>query len=255
MDFSSDTSIQPLLMVVGGDGSSTQGIEVTSQTTGTGGTLPSAGLQPSGQGGITLLQTGAATSGSSGGQNSPMLSLCAQQWTTGPGSNPQCWNFQVLGGGNSDGSPNPQDIIQLTRTTTNATNNTTFLVPSALNIASGSITSGTNHSGQMTIGAFPSNDNDISSAYVTIVGGFTTNTGSTGCRYGNWWDVSVVHSLRGHLGEQHVSIGSLRPGSMSLGVQHRCWQDQTRLTVRGWVSEESRELSCQICNSLEVKRL
>lgn len=185
IDSSGDGTAQPLALVTGGAGSSTQGIQVTSKTSGTGGSLPSTSLQPTGQGGITLLQTGAAASGSTGGQNSPMLSLCAQQWTTNPppgsgsGSNPQCWNLQVLGGGNSNGNANPQDIIQLTRTTVNTTNNTTFLVPTALNFASGSIdTSGTNHGGQMTIGALPSGDADLSSAYITLVGGFTSNTGS-----------------------------------------------------------------------------
>jgi hypothetical protein len=167
MDVSTDTATLPLLEVAGGTGSSTQGIEVTSQTTGTGGALGSLTLQPAGYGGLTLLQTGAATS--TGGQNSPMLSLCAQQLTgTGSGtSTPQCWNLQVLGGGNTTMTPNPQDVVQLTRTGSNATNNFTFEVPGAMNFAA---------LGQLTVGSVPSSAVSLSLAPVTIVGGFTSNT-------------------------------------------------------------------------------
>jgi hypothetical protein len=65
--------------------------------------------------------------------------------------------------------PNQPDTLLLTRTPTNSTNNITLQVPDALNIAAGN----QNHSGQLTIGALPSSDTDISGKYVTVVGGFT----------------------------------------------------------------------------------
>ena len=199
--------------------------------------------------------------GKLGGQNSPMLSLCAQQWTHWARlESPMLEYFQVLGGGNSDGGAqiHKEHYRQLTRTrqpTRRTTPHSWSLSALKHRIRKYNVRHEPQRADDLSA-HFPPTTMTSSSAYVTIVGGFThEHWGALAVDYGNWWDVSVVHSLRGHLGEQHVSIGSLRPGSMSLGVQHRCWQDQTRLTVRGWVSEESRKLSCQICNSLEVKRL
>jgi hypothetical protein len=92
-DSASDGATLPLFSLVGGSGSATQGIQVTSQTTGSGGPLTI--FQPTGYGGVTLLQTGAATS--SNGVDSPQFSTCAQQWTGSGTSTPQCWIFQVKG--------------------------------------------------------------------------------------------------------------------------------------------------------------
>lgn len=128
-----------------------------------------------GYGGLSLVQQGVATSAA--GQSSPFLSLCAQQFTglTVPTeqTNPACWSLQVLG----NSGTNPQDILALTRyNPTTQSNNITFMVPSALNIAAGFINGSGNHSGQLTIGALPSGDTDISADYVTVVGGFTTDS-------------------------------------------------------------------------------
>lgn len=169
-DADGDSASLPLLLVQGGGASSTQGIKVTGQFN-----MPDGGaittFQPTGFGGITLLQTSKATSGAV--QGSPIFSICGQQLTgTGSGnSTPACWNLQVTG----TGGLNMQDILLLSRTTANSTNNITLQVPDALNIAPVNFTGTTPHSGQLTIASYPSADTDISGKYVTVVGGFTTS--------------------------------------------------------------------------------
>lgn len=75
LDFSGDGTAAPLVLVQGGQTASTQGVEVTRQSTGLlTTTLPPLNLiMPQGFGGLSLVQTAAAVVG--GGQSSPVFSL------------------------------------------------------------------------------------------------------------------------------------------------------------------------------------
>lgn len=100
--------------------------------------------------------------------------MCAQQLIDSTDTAYACWDWQVLGGGTAT---NPSDLLTLTRVTQNTTHDITLQVPDALNFATGSIDSmGVHHGGQLTIGALPSADTNLSLKYVTIVGGYTTST-------------------------------------------------------------------------------
>lgn len=112
-----------------------------------------------GFGGLSLVQLGNTSTGVS----SPPLALCAQQDISGT-LTPECWYFQV-GGGNGTNVP---DVFTLARTSTQT--NVTFQLPYAINLVAGSSTTG----GQMTIGAPPSNVQDLSGIPITLVGGFST---------------------------------------------------------------------------------
>ena len=201
-DSASDGATLPLLSVQGGASSSTQGIQVTSLTTGTGGGLTT--FQPAGYGGITLLQTGAATS--TAVQGSPIFSMCGQQYTGSGTSTPACWNWQVTG----TAGLNAQDILSLFRTTSNSTSNITFQVPDALNIAAGSFTGTTGHGGQLTIGSLPSGDIDLSKKYVTLVGGFTSSS-DTGAK------ANPLQIFPGWLSSPSTNAGALE-GPLQIGM-------------------------------------
>lgn len=153
LDFSGDSTAQPLVLVTGAQPSSTLGIEVTSQSVTPAGTAPSlSGIMGSGFGGLSLVQLGGATS--STGQGSPFFSICGQQYGTAGvgGQGPDCWSWQVLGGAGSD----PTDVLQLIRTTTtNKTFNVTVLFPPSINLATASNPSPINSAGQMTVGPAP----------------------------------------------------------------------------------------------------
>jgi hypothetical protein len=206
LDLSADGSSNPLLLVQGGEAASTQGIEVTSQSlsTATGGGIMTP--QPTGFGGITLLQTSAATA--TAVQGSPMFSICGQQLTgSGAGtSTAACWNWQVTGAAGLNG----EDILSLTRTNPSSTTNTTLLGPSALNISTGFINGTGNHSGQLTIGALPSGDTDLSADLITVVGGFTTsnNTAAKG---------NALQLFPGWLSNPNTNAGALE-GPLQIGM-------------------------------------
>lgn len=165
-DTSGDTGKFPLISLQGASQANSFGIEVTSQSTsGTGATLDLSTLMSAGFGGLTLAQTGAASV--TAVQGSPVLSLCGQQWTGTGSSTPACWSFQVTG------TPglNAQDILNLSRVTSNGTHNITLEVPDALNIAAGTNTTG----GQLTIGSMPATNADVHSKLVTLVGANTSS--------------------------------------------------------------------------------
>ena len=187
LDFSGDTGAFPLLEVQGGQTSSTLGIEVTSQSivTTTAHPAPVDVIMGSGFGNLSLVQTGGLLMTSAGaGQGSPFLSMCAQQLTSTGINNTttgySCWNWQVLGGGNTADAP---DVLNLTRTTQNTTGNYTLQVPDALNFAAGNSTLG----GQLTIGSAPSSAADLTLKFVTVIGASTNNT------------TGGVHAKAGHL--------------------------------------------------------
>ncbi len=126
-------------------------------------------------------------------------------------STPACWNLQVTGTAGLNG----QDILQLFRTTASTATNITLQVPDALNIAAGSIVSGINHAGQLTIGALPSGDTDISSKVVTVVGGFTSSLSSTA-------KANPLQLFPGWLSNPNVAAtaleGALQIGMMAKGM-------------------------------------
>ena len=159
-DSPSDTAVQPLVLVQGGSTSSTLGVEVASQSTGTTNGNPLTtlgGIMQTGFGGLSLVQLGSSTST---GQGSPFFSMCAQQLISGS-TTPQCWSWQVLGSGTVD-------ILNVTRT--NTIGNFTLQVPSGLNFAA---------LGQLTIGSVPSSTTSLLSLPVTVVGGFTKSSAAT----------------------------------------------------------------------------
>ncbi len=168
--------MSPLLVLQGGQQANSYGIEVTGQSTmATGGALTLSTIFPGpGVGGLALVQTGQTTGSLVVG--SPIFAMCGQQFTTNPSpppadiSTPACWNWQVKG----SAGPNAQDVLLLSRVTSNTTTNLTLQVPAALNIAAGDSTNG----GQLTVGSVPSSALNLSASPVTIIGGFTRNTTS-----------------------------------------------------------------------------
>lgn len=140
---------QPLLLVQAAATASSLGVEITSQSTTSASTNlpPLSTIMPSGYGGLSLVQLGQATSGAV--QGSPVLAMCGQQYTGTGSSGYACWNWQVLG---STGT-NQQDVLQLSRTTTNSTGNLTVLFPAAINLATAPTSTG--GAGQITVGPQP----------------------------------------------------------------------------------------------------
>jgi hypothetical protein len=155
LDGNNDSAALPLLEVTGGQGSTTQGIEITGQSYSTAGTAPSFSWVTEGLGGLSLVQMGEYNI-TSGGQPSPFFSMCANQNGTS-GQGPACWSWQVQGG--NTGVTNPPDILQLFReTSTNTTSNITVLFPAAINLATAPLlnSSGmTVSAGQITVGPQP----------------------------------------------------------------------------------------------------
>ncbi|MGA7217621.1 MAG: hypothetical protein WBX38_04875 [Candidatus Sulfotelmatobacter sp.] len=157
IDFSGDSNVQPLVLVTGGQGASTLGIQVTSQSNGTASTAPTFSWVSPGYGGLSLVQTGGSTS-TSGGQPSPVFTMCANQYGTQQipitgGQGPACWYWQVQGGGAGN---NPPDTLQLFRNNfANSTNNITVLFPASINLATAAFTGATPSAGQITVGPAP----------------------------------------------------------------------------------------------------
>ncbi|HEY3972141.1 MAG TPA: hypothetical protein VGM18_04005 [Candidatus Sulfotelmatobacter sp.] len=178
VDSGSNTGLFPILEVSGGVTSQTFGIEVTSQATTATGTAPTLStIMGTGFGGLSLVQMGsAATNGP--GVPSPAFAMCANQYGTGGsgGQGPDCWYWQVQGGGASN--PNPPDTLQLTRLpTTNTTANLTVLFPASINLATAAFTGIPASAGQITVGPMPYGGTNAN-VPATFTGASTSSTAS-----------------------------------------------------------------------------
>jgi hypothetical protein len=181
-DFASDGTTSPLLLLTGGQTSSTVGAEITSQSTNmTTTSLPNLGaIMGTGFGGLSLIQTSPATSnGTTGtGQASPFFCISGNQWNgLAPPSGASVaavWCLHVHGD-TIAASKDVQDIIEWTRPTGtgygNPTGDITMLFPGAINLAA---------AGQITVGPNVSSSVDVSTVPSTFTGQKTSNDGSTG---------------------------------------------------------------------------
>ena len=156
LDTASDTGVEPLILVNGGQNSNTLGIEITSQTNVAATVIapPWSTMMPAGYGGLALVQTGAATS--TAAYSSPSLAMCANQYGGAGATGPACWWWQVQGG--NPGVTNPPDILQLFRLPyNNTTSNTTVLFPPSINLATGPYPNSVSptSAGQITVGPQP----------------------------------------------------------------------------------------------------
>jgi hypothetical protein len=182
-DFASDGTTSPLLLLTGGQTSSTVGAEVTSQSTSTTTTnLPNLGaIMGTGHGGLSLIQTSPATSSGTtlpaAGQDSPFFCISGNQWIGDPtdATRASAWCLQVQGGNVSDSRKTTADVIQWTRPTGtgygNPTGDITMLFPGAINLAA---------AGQITVGPNVSATQDVSNILSTFTGQKTTNNGISG---------------------------------------------------------------------------
>ena len=159
-DFASDGTTSPLLLLTGGQTSSTVGAEITSQSTGTTtSSLPNLGaIMGTGHGGLSLIQTSPATSSGTmlpaAGQDSPFFCISGNQWIGDPtdATLASAWCLQVQGGNVADSRKTTADVIKWTRPTGtgygNPTGDVTMLFPKAINLAAdGQITVGPNVDG------------------------------------------------------------------------------------------------------------
>jgi hypothetical protein len=179
-DFASDGTTSPLLLLTGGQTSSTVGAEITSQSTSlTTTNLPNLGaIMGTGFGGLALIQTSPATSnGTTGtGQASPFFCISGNQWngTVMPSgaSVAAVWCLHVHGDPIA-ATKDIQDVIEWTRPTGtgygNPTNDITMLFPAAINLAA---------AGQITVGPNVSSSLDVSGDLSTFTGRKTNNQGS-----------------------------------------------------------------------------
>jgi hypothetical protein len=146
-DSASDGAFLPLLQLQGGAVSSTQGIEVTSQSTLTSSPPNLSSVMGTGFGGLLLVQNSPAVSGA--GENSPLFCISGNQWNgAASASVAAVWCLNVKGGG-AAGTTDSPDVIEWTRPTGtgygNPTGDLTMLWPGAVNLASdGQITVGPN---------------------------------------------------------------------------------------------------------------
>jgi len=182
LDFTNDGTASPLLMLQGGQTSSTVGAEITSQSTSsTTSSLPNLGaIMGMGFGGLSLVQTSpATTNGTTGtGEASPFFCISGNQWNgTVPPSGASVaavWCLHVHGDSIATTKDIP-DIIEWTRPTGigygNPTSDLTMLWPGAINLAA---------AGQITVG--PNVDTvagNVANILSTFTGQKTTVTGTS----------------------------------------------------------------------------
>ncbi len=163
-----------MLKVQGGSQASTQGVEVTSQSTSTSSLPNFSSLIGTGFGGALLLQASPAVSGT--GQGSPFLCTSGNQWDgalSTPASVAAVWCLQVDGGSAATPTDSP-DVIEWSRpflmnTYGNPTNDLTMMWPASINLAAG----------QMTAGPAPTSTTaNVSALVSTFTGEKTSNVGT-----------------------------------------------------------------------------
>lgn len=241
-DSSPDNTAQPLVLLKGGQPSSTQGIEVTSQSTSTSSPPNFSTLIGAGFGGLLLVQNSPAVSGT--GQNSPSFCISGNQWNGAASTSVAAvWCLNVEGGGAS-GSTDSPDVIEWTRpflsnTYGNPNTDFTMLWPGAINLAS---------NGQMTVG--PNVDTTIGNlsgipstltGQKTMVSTGTVNAGPVTVEPGQLTASSVPSgSQEGALQilQSYLFSGNTRTGHLAcptVGTPQSVTECQTTGAAENWV--------------------